>query len=267
MAQIFRFVTLLAGMAAIAGPALAQTAATCDPNYYETLKSRAWLEAQREVTQNQNLIAKPDSVLEYTCFDQSMNVLALNANLMFSGSTRWGPVLPPTSMAVALEGLVGSALQTYQTGNFSHSFLGGRSSIDHQFKSIAGGAYNCAVMNAVWMQAKCAGFIEKPDTDGFYTFTHYRDNPDKRQLPFPCPGEARWTPEIQNVETHPGWKQDQVQTFLSQMDYKSCASAKAIPTGIRVMGEEGEYDEKVCIAPGCHYSPKANMCVPNNPKS
>lgn len=263
MGQKLRFVTLIALLAAMATPVLAQNASTCDPNYYETLKSRAWLEAQREITQNQNLIAKPDSVLEYTCFDQSMNVLALGANVMFSGSTRWGPVLPPTSMAVALEGLVGSALQTYQAGNFSHTFLGGRSSIDHQFKSIAGGAYNCAVMNAVWMEAKCAGFAEKPETDGFYTFTHYRDNPDKRQLPTPCNPDTRWSTEIANVDTPTGWTKDKVQTFLSQIDPAQCASAKPIPTGIKVMGESGEYDEKVCAAPGCHFDPKNGQCVPN----
>ena len=38
----------------------------CDPDYYESLEARAWLEAQREITQNQNLIYKPDSALEYT---------------------------------------------------------------------------------------------------------------------------------------------------------------------------------------------------------
>ena len=41
---------------------------SCDSNYWRQLSSRAWLEAEREIMQNQNLIFKPDSVLQYTCF-------------------------------------------------------------------------------------------------------------------------------------------------------------------------------------------------------
>jgi hypothetical protein len=53
----------------------APAASSCDPAYYDTLQSRAWLEAQREITQNQNLIFKPDSVLQYTCFDKHLGAV------------------------------------------------------------------------------------------------------------------------------------------------------------------------------------------------
>lgn len=50
--------------------------ATCDTNVWDVIGARAWEEANREITQNQNLIAKPDSVLSYICFDSFMDHLA-----------------------------------------------------------------------------------------------------------------------------------------------------------------------------------------------
>ena len=82
----------------------------CDPLYYDSLESRGWLEAQREITQNQNLIFKADSVLEYTCFDRFANELAQHARDMFSESTRWGGVLSAASMDRALDRQVRSGL-------------------------------------------------------------------------------------------------------------------------------------------------------------
>ena len=42
--------------------ALAQIAPQpCDPQFFRQMESRAWLEAEREIMQNQNLIFKPDS--------------------------------------------------------------------------------------------------------------------------------------------------------------------------------------------------------------
>lgn len=52
----------------------------CDPAYDRSLKAIGWLHGQREITQNQNLIFKPDSVFEYTCFKKLIDVLAMTAN-------------------------------------------------------------------------------------------------------------------------------------------------------------------------------------------
>lgn len=49
---------------------------TCDADFWDVLRARAWEEANREITQNQNLIAKPDSVLSYICWDNYMDHLA-----------------------------------------------------------------------------------------------------------------------------------------------------------------------------------------------
>ncbi len=62
---------------------------TCDPEFWDVLKDRAWMEAQREVTQNQNLIPRPDSVLEMTCFDSFLDELGSHADSNFPSNPRW----------------------------------------------------------------------------------------------------------------------------------------------------------------------------------
>lgn len=62
---------------------------TCDPEFWDVLKDRAWMEAQREVTQNQNLIPRPDSVLEMTCFDSFLDELGSHADSNFPSHPRW----------------------------------------------------------------------------------------------------------------------------------------------------------------------------------
>src|SRR5437016_4882806 len=67
IATVMAFVSM--AMSLITGIARATPTTPCDPEYMDALEARAYLEAQREVAQNQNYILKPDSVLEYTCFD------------------------------------------------------------------------------------------------------------------------------------------------------------------------------------------------------
>ena len=247
----------------IASSVQAQTIADspCDINYYESLKSRAWLEAQREITQNQNLIFKPDSVLEYTCFDQHLNVLADQALNMFSETTRWGTVLANTSMDNALQNLVGTPIASYINSNFETStggdydLLGGRAGtvpgngavppmdslnpeLDYPPENIASDArtvinptpttmrpYTCDIMNRVWQQAKCMDFIQAPNEDGFFTFASYAADDDKRFLPARCPGvTSQWQENIalsSDDETTP-WEEDSVKAYYDAFLNDSC---------------------------------------------
>ena len=53
-------------------PSYAETieGTSCDVETWEVLKNRAWMEGEREVEMAEVLILKPDSVLEYSCFNQ-----------------------------------------------------------------------------------------------------------------------------------------------------------------------------------------------------
>ncbi len=82
---------VFAPMASIAGvpesnPTATALPPTCDPEFWDVLKNRAWEGGQREITQNNNLIARPDSVLSLSCFDSSLNHLAWYADRYFPGN-------------------------------------------------------------------------------------------------------------------------------------------------------------------------------------
>jgi len=251
----------------------------CDSLYYETLSSRAWLEAQREVTQNQNIILKPDSVFEYTCFDRFLNELAEHATQMLSESGSYGTPLSTTAMDNALERLVGESLRAYVTTNFENfDLLGGHPAgvgIDHTPGStppagpITGGAYTCDIMNRVWQAAKCINFITNSTTDGFYTFQEYvTDAVDKRRLPLIGCGPINTT-WVENVTVGLGtgpWSNDPLVTYLDRTTPDAGCSGTPIPTGINVSrpgGTPTSYPEKICLQPGCRYDPASDDCLDN----
>lgn len=279
--------------------ACAQIAATpCDPDYYQALEQRAWLEAQREVVQNQNLITKPDSVLGYTCFHRYLWELADHADEMFSETTRWGGSVlggsQDMSMNTALEDLVLEAVISYLDANFiapgNRRTLGGRLAYQRPFipTSINNGQnYTCTVMQDVWMQAKCYNFQQEPG-DGFFTFENYETTDDKRAFPGPnpCGGAGNPAGGLGSVfttareeaglvpTTPPVWPVDQTFTYFDRFDptfptvTSDCGSFVPVPTGVQVTRPQqtpNNYPERVCIMAGCHYRPMglgSNRCFP-----
>ncbi|MGQ0527022.1 MAG: hypothetical protein ACT4OY_03175 [Alphaproteobacteria bacterium] len=236
------------GSALAKPPAPTVAASPCDTKYYESLKSRAWLEAQREITQNQNLIFKPDSVLQYTCFDQFIGVLGSKAGGMFSDSPP-----PPTGgpLGTVLINLVGTAVNKYLTANFSGPMLSGRSTIT--YSPTYSSSYNCTVMNRIWKEAKCMNFAAEPE-EGFFTFAQYASSSDKR-LPPGCANSTFWQEEIDNATgTQTEWIKDPTKTFFDELTI--CQADQAIATGIMKSTDAtgGGDPEKFCIPPGCTYS-------------
>lgn len=243
----------------------------CDPDYYDSLEARAWLEAQREITQNQNLIVKPDSVLEYTCFDGHLAELGDHADEMFSETTRWGTILPSNSMDDALDNLAGNAMNTYIGANFGHTFLGGRSTED--FTAVSGSSYTCDRMLSVWQDAKCTNFGERSH-DGFFTLQQYvDDSQDKRLLPMDCGARpSQWEDDMEtalgltsgSATSDPSltpWEEDPVETYYDRLFPTSgcgTGSSSRVRTGLTVRQTKGTpdtYIEHVCIVPGCYWEP------------
>jgi hypothetical protein len=285
---------VILGYAASAGAQSPTPAATpCDPQYMDSLEARAWLEAQREITQNQNLIYKPDSVLEYTCFGGHLQELADHADEMLSETLRWGPIngITPLSMDTALANLVGSALSSYLETNFertttgggTYDLLGGRipvnggQAIDYVPPTpIRGGSYNCDVMNRVWMQAKCMDFINTAAEDGFFTFAEYQSQDDKRFLPQRCAAiQTRWQNQINlaTVDANTPWTEDNVVAFVNNLKHpgtgSNCNAFPVIETGLVVKRSSPAptvYREKICINPGCRYVPSGpgTIASPSN---
>ncbi len=255
-------------------PTASPMSPTCDTDIMIAMETRAWLEAQREITQNQNLIAKPDSVMEYTCFDSFLNVLAEQAENMFSENTSvWSGgsvgLITNNDMDNALNQLIGSSMNAYITNNFYHSFLGSRGSDDYTPSTISGAAYTCDRMNAVWMNAKCLNFATFPE-DGFLTFDQHASI-DPRRFPLDasgnpqsCAGDPKWSPYIDAAITSPVWKA----TFDTAVDTayttaasyteagpSACSNSRTIRTGLVIYDRGQKYADAVCINPGCYYVP------------
>lgn len=274
--------------------ARAQTA--CDPHYMDALEARAWLEAQREISQNQNLILKPDSVLEYTCFDRLIAHVARNFpnGRQFSETRIWEgipiPLVTDVTTDLALNEVAGTALVAYLSENFSHGFLSGRVGLDYEPDLIEGNrTYVCDRMALVWDMARCMNFHDREDLEGFFDFAHYSTN-DPRQLPSDyaaceAPRAAYnlsapvafnndedlfiLSPENTPVHDPIGYNEDIVQSFVERMSPGNCNGDYRIPTGVRIVRErvnsDDPYNEYVCTQPGCSYVPtglNTGNCVP-----
>lgn len=243
-------------------PAMAQPA-SCDPKYWDSMKAKAWLEAQREIAQNQNLIYKPDSVLEYTCFDQFLNQLSDIVHVqhrLFSETTAWGTI-PGPNMELALGGLVGTALLSYINLNFSHDYLGGRGNGPGvPVSMVTSGNYNCSAMSAVWQQAKCLNFVQdapknRTAMDDFFNLSWFASN-DPRDIPTACVPDGRWATNTNlALNTPANYTEEVFNTYANHFATTGCPAAP-IPTGVEVTRQGyAPYFEYVCINPGCAYTP------------
>lgn len=279
LALFFAFVAMMVALAP--RNASAQATSACDPEYMDALEARAWMEAQREIAQNQNLIAKPDSVLEYTCFGNFLGDLADDAKRLFSETTFWGSIPPQVSgsMQTALTDLVGAALSNYLTNNFSHPYVNDRLGVSDGFPSGVGtlGNYTCSEMAKVWNAAHCLHFQNQPDYDGFYTFDWYTSSeprgrsitginactvPTRFAQDFNIAYNSETAPyEVDNANDTAVYKFDKVETFLDRLEPGDCTDP--IKTGVvvqRLNFTPASYDDYVCSNPGCHFNPDGNKC-------
>jgi hypothetical protein len=181
--------------------------ARCDGNLMNQMYSRAFLEAERDVLMGMSIIRKPDSILEYTCFDQLVGLVGVHAAPIFSETLAWqnrsilrstgddpnnnaiviNVVQPAGELTTMLDDLLMDALEefiegdpTTPDGNFSHSFLGGLSALDNSLAYATGNVvYFCPDMQQIWHIAKCIDFGEE---DQFWSFEELI-NIDPRVLP------------------------------------------------------------------------------------
>ncbi|MCB1839930.1 MAG: hypothetical protein KDI61_06700 [Alphaproteobacteria bacterium] len=172
------------------GLAAPYTGGMCDGNFMNQILAKAYMEASREVIINEQLIHKPDSVLEYTCFDQFIAQTAHNAGPIFSetddfdsrevdlctgddscgtNTTTYTVNYDDDHLDNVLDILLLDTLEDYITNNFSHTYLGGESSVNNNldYTGIRGNSYDCDQMQIVWDIAKCRDFGED---DQFFNF-------------------------------------------------------------------------------------------------
>lgn len=154
--------------------ARAQPATSCDPEFMQAMDAKAWMGTDRAMVQTQNLLGKPDSVLEYSCFDQLVSLVGeIPADAFSDNEARWQlstgglPYISNVSTDIALQETVGIALFTYLFTNFGPRFLGDRTPVSPAAPPRSVGTYDCGALNYVWKQAKCLDFGEQWDDDSF----------------------------------------------------------------------------------------------------
>jgi len=153
---------------------------SCDADFMNQIYARSYLETNREVMISGLLVTKPDSILEYTCFDQQVRDTAVDGGALFSDSRFWtnggvfdsvpnpGSTYPTTidinvfmgdeKLDNSLNALVMNSLNTFvKTNTFDHDFLGGvMSGFNNTIAAnVAAAGTACPHMNAVWNFAKC----------------------------------------------------------------------------------------------------------------
>ncbi|MBL4804514.1 MAG: hypothetical protein JKY71_06575 [Alphaproteobacteria bacterium] len=266
----------------------------CDPEFYDVMAARSWLEGKREVEVAQRLILKPDSVLEYSCFDDRLTEMAIGANTMFSDNV-FSPVMfpnHPTSVsrpdfmgppAVSQPDLdigdpgpnpPGTPNQLFLTGldtalsqiaydpqfafllqNFSHRY-GGGTALTLPASTV------CNPMALVWDFMKCQDF----DINHFRTLREFTLI-DPRNMPIPCNDPNRtsnWLTNFDNAFPDPGdpGAVDAFDTYQPKFDAAAAGgcSEDPIPTGLEVTIGSTTFDDAVCPTPGCYYDGSGGSC-------
>lgn len=193
---------------------------TCDANFMNQIYSKAFMEGRRQVIMSEQLIHKPDSVLEYSCFDGYVSNAATNAPI-FSQTTYWqnhtqelktkdktvtknynvnrstveagreGTCSETCAydLGAALTYLIGDLLTTYINNNFSHTYLGEASTIDY----AAGSGIGCADMATIWEISKCLDFSEDDRFRSFYSLI----DADPRTIPKECSHGHSFTDDVE----------------------------------------------------------------------
>ena len=64
---LFLILMMVTSVAMAQGTAI-EVPKTCDAEFHDVLRSKAWMEAQREVEVAEEIILSPDSILMYSCF-------------------------------------------------------------------------------------------------------------------------------------------------------------------------------------------------------
>lgn len=212
----------------------AHATAGCDPTFMETLRQRAWREAQREIMANETFILKPDSVFALSCFGSALSSVP---NTFGSGS--------PTAAT-------NSSLNTYMSGNFNHNTLGGGAGSQS--------TSNCSLMRTVWQTAKCTNAA----AGVFSTFAYNMGTDPRTNNPANCTNNptATWNSTNTRLNTKVaaqavGATFDDVNLFLGITDPLAALAggtncARGIMTGVQVGTASGTtYNEVVCPNPGC----------------
>lgn len=244
----------------------------CDGNFMNQIYSQAWMESSREILMSEQIIHKPDSVLEYTCFDQFVSIAAHHIGPIFTETTEWEPrdiwlwtgddppgnvgitisvVFPDNTLDLVLDSFLTKSIEDYIASNFDHTFLGEATTIDNNIDSsgvdgsgyLGSGVYDCSHMQTVWNIAQCIDFGED---DRFRTFEQLIYG-DPRTIPKECsPGHSL----SDTIEAGNNATKIEVTSAGAVVDTTTteCPSPGIIEADVNT----GFYNDMIRVANNCH---------------
>jgi len=232
----------------------------------DALEARAWMEAQREISQNKNLIFRPDSVLSYTCFDRFVDALMQpgpDSQPFSQNPSPWGGVAHRSANSTSkyLNDIVVTTMKHYLIANRFILPLNerypGKLKYNPWTSQTSGAAYTCDNMARVWGKVRETNFIDKViidnkevETDGFYDFSYYANN-DPRKFPN-IPG-YKVNPQTDEWEKNMSiaYNQDQDKFLLSEENKNDVAPYKEdmITTHLDKILPPGVAPANGCAAP------------------
>ncbi|MEZ5813179.1 MAG: hypothetical protein R3E13_00390 [Alphaproteobacteria bacterium] len=182
-----------------------------------------------------------------------LNLSALDIKGLLCKADALGMLDPGGELDDALEVLVQSTNDDYISDNFGHSLGGGT------FGGAAGPL--CSNMGSVSKFMRCKNF----DFDIFVTLSDMPSN-DIRKFPAPCADAAtrtaKWNAMLASAFPNPGQTgaldiiapaKKVYNTLIKSHGDPSCATASPIPTGVRVIYGNSDYEDAICPIPGCFY--------------
>ncbi len=128
----------------------------CDPNYYQTLREKGWMEAMREVQVNNTVITKPASVLALSCFDAHVKQITSGGSIFTDTGDN------PSDVDDAIDATIGSSFTNYIKDSFKEPSIGSGMEV-----SASGGSGDCARLWNAWEKIKCAVVDNSGDNGGF----------------------------------------------------------------------------------------------------
>lgn len=214
----------------------------CDATLWTQMTQRATLLGQMETATAENLIYKPDSVLEYTCFNRFVSVSVYH--------------MPYYMTPYYLTEIIQAGVTQYLYHNFGHTYLGGRLVPGGAATPPPAGTYVCDAMTWVWEAAKCLNFSQTEPQDSIYDLITFAGAVDIRQKPNACTNSP-----------FPGAYGDlpvKGEYVSAKIPLTPVDCGQPIPTGLVISQplNDGEsrpetYNEKICPNPACHYLPTA----------
>lgn len=307
----------------------------CDSDFMNQIYAKAYMEAERQNVVGAFLIRKPDSVLEYTCFNKMASRAATIAAPIFTETQDWinkevliwgeinktdidtakrltGKVedliptvaagkaaIPPWQYQVIMNVFMGTdrvdksiqevvlkSVGTYLTQNFSHTFIGGTTTMDYPNGGVFEPSidYDCDMMEKVHHYAKCVNFNSDDHyKDKFFSFQDLASY-DPRLLPDPCGGPPPIGPpnivdgnKTINISKNTGFKYaafDKDDKIYDDLINGACKPG--IKTGITLsyidksvettivgdvnFGEPEQYNDLVCPNLGCSIEKDSWQC-------